>query len=234
MQFKNIFLRLLYFLLFITIIFVQCKKSPDPAPPVTPPTTNPPTTNPPVINPPVTNPPVNPPTTGSGVTLMRGTGGTTLYYDYTSHGELVRYLSQDGFASTVKLNFDSAALVRTKLVNPQTGTMTATPIISNFGYTRWEITFSNTNSYSNNAQVSNPDTAGKLQIWIYREDGQDIIPASGSRPAVKRIIQVPGKFPTDPAGIGLIRLLDFDFAGYPVHPASVTNTSLQKIGRAHV
>jgi hypothetical protein len=165
----------------------------------------------------------------NGVTLMRGSAGASLYYDFTSNGELSDYGSHDGFSTSVELDFDSSALVRTKLVNTHLGTMTATPIVNNFGYTKYEINFSNVNHYTNSNQYANPDTAGKLQIWIYREDGQNIIPASGNRPAVKRIIQVPGTYPTMPNSVGLIRLLDYDHASYPVHPPVITLTTLQNI-----
>lgn len=165
----------------------------------------------------------------SGVTVMRGTGGSALYYNWGDRGQLATFLSQDGYASTVHLYFDSAAPVRIKLVNAGLGIMTVRPRVTSGNYTHVEIDFSNVNYYTKAEQVDHPDTAGKLQIWTYRADGKDIIPANGSKPAVKTIIQVPGSFPSDPDIGGLIRLLDYDFPGYPVRPPSVDLTVLQQI-----
>ncbi|MBO9565722.1 MAG: hypothetical protein J7621_23300 [Niastella sp.] len=166
----------------------------------------------------------------SGVTLMRGAGGASLYHDsYYNTGKPTSFLSQDGYASKVHLNFDSAALIRIKLVNADLGTMTVTPRVNNSNYTHVEIDFSNANYYTADEQVIHPDTVKKLQIWFYREDGKNMIPAEGTRPPVKRIIYVPGRFPSDPDIGGLIRLLDYDYPGYPVRPPAVTLPILQQI-----
>lgn len=157
-----------------------------------------------------------------GVTLMRGTSGVSLYYLKDSQGNPTDFLSADGYSSAVRMTFDLSTVVRTKLVNAQLGVMTATPRLTTFQYTHYEVDFSNVNHYTSDAQVANPDTAGKIQIWIYREDGKNIIPANGNRRPVKTIIQMPGRFPSGLDNFGIIRLLDYDHAGYPFHPPPIT------------
>jgi hypothetical protein len=165
----------------------------------------------------------------NGVTLVHATGGAALYYNFSGNGGLLKYLADDLLWGFARLNYDSTGSLRLKLVNADRGTMTATKTVNGFGYTQYEINFSNANYYTDTAQINKPDTTGKLQIWIYRQDGQNILPASGGHPAVKAVIQILGKFPTDPDGVGLIRLLDYDFTGYPVHPPAITMQVLQNI-----
>jgi hypothetical protein len=164
-----------------------------------------------------------------GVTLMRATGGVALYHENDNNGRMDMFASEDGFSTAVRLLVDTSGFIRIRLVNAQLGIVSVKTRVTTFNYTHVEVDFSNINQYTSSSQAGNPDTSGKLQIWIDRADGQNIMAASGTRAVIKRIIQVPGLFPADPKGYGIIRLLEYDHPKYSVRPPAITLKSLLEI-----
>lgn len=162
----------------------------------------------------------------NGITLIGGTSQNAIFYEsYNRTGKLLLYGSHDGFSRGLEIENDSFGLVRAKLVNASNGSFTATATVTSFGFTDYNLYFNNVHNYTGNMNLyNNPDTAGKLQIWIYREDGQNLVAAVNGKPAVKRIIQVMGRWANSAPG-GDIRLYSYDHADYPVHRAPITNVS---------
>lgn len=106
-----------------------------------------------------------------------------------------------GFSSTDNINsFSCLSLVR---ATAQSDTVVARLVNARKGIVEpWDnyynsvliVSFSNINAYDSATNLNAVDTAGKVQIWIYRKDGKDLVPASGNKPAIRMVIQVPGTF----------------------------------------
>lgn len=163
-----------------------------------------------------------------GVTLIGGATDGAFFFNSFGNGEMIRYSSHDGFSRGLQNEQDTLGVVRMKLVNAEKGTMTVKKRVSNFGYTHYDIDFSNVPQLTTYPEYDKPDTTGRVQIWIYREDGQNIYPATGTRPAVNKIIQV--LFATYNSVGGMVLLNSYDHAKYNPHPpAFSTVEQLQDI-----
>lgn len=133
-----------------------------------------------------------PPCESCGITVIRGIKRCGI--NSSSNSAIVPngLTTSDDFDGTYSLRLDlinPGVTVRTKLVNADKGTIGWKD--GNPFYSAIAVSFTNVNNY-NTAPFSNPDTTGKLQIWVYRADGRDIIPASNGKPAINKIVQVMG------------------------------------------
>lgn len=150
-----------------------------------------------------------------------------LFFDYTDIGQFSA-IEVSGSGYDIGWSVDSTSSIRTKLINARLGVFDDSATTSSFGYRNYFITFSNVNSYTSINQVKNLDTAGKVQLWTYREDGADIIPASPTRKPVNKIIQVFGVWPSNP-NRQCMYIYDYDYAGYPTHRPPVSAAILEKL-----
>lgn len=137
------------------------------------------------------------------IVYIRGIKTVLLTFDSNLVPNAYQSEDEGGISLTLSSILAQDDIVETRLVNADKGIVTAW---DDYYFSQVVVPFSNINNYGVGTNLSAVDTSGKLQIWVSRKDGKDIIPASSGRPPIKVIIQVPGKASNTPVYSGTIAM----------------------------
>jgi hypothetical protein len=158
-------------LLAAIVLIAACSKSPSPSP-VPPPngadTTQKHDTTPPPPHDTTPKPPA-PPTEIPGVTKISG----TLNWDVDLYKGLI--MVGGGIGTDIELVDYDTAYCSAEIINAYKATCTIKYYALN-GDTTVAFVFSNQDYWTSEAACDNPDTAGIVQIHVYRKDGKNIKP----------------------------------------------------------
>jgi hypothetical protein len=175
----------------VVLLLAACSKSPNPAPPQTDTTHT-------GSHDTIPKPPDSshhdsiptPPTEKPGVTKI---GGTLTWGVNFNKGQV--QIMEGGVDNTVELVDYDTAHCSAEIINAYKGSCTIKYYSLNSDTTVAFI-FSNQDYWSGEADWKNPDTAGIVQIHVYRKDGKNI------KSGVKDIYMPLGRVPADVSGQG--------------------------------
>lgn len=143
----------------------------------------------------------------SGVTVIEKIYTHSLFYWANNKGELTTCATETTDGRHLRLRYSDTGMLRTRLVNADRNAMTVKLVRAYTLASTYSVSFPNIHAYTSLYGV--PDTAQKLQLWVFRADGKDILPKKGANPAINRIIQVFGTIPANAIGEGELWLQDF-------------------------
>ena len=160
-------------LLAAIVLIAACSKSPSPSP-VPPPngsdTTQKHDTTPAPPHDTTPKPPA-PPTETPGVTKISG----TLEWEVDFYKGQVQIMDGGGIGTDIEVLDADTAHVSAEIINAYKGTYTIQYAALN-GDTTVGFAFSNEDYWTSEAACDSPDTAGIVQIHIYRKDGKNVAP----------------------------------------------------------
>lgn len=146
--------------------------------------------------------------TPTGITRIEGMQGASLFYTAPPNHGLFSCNTETIEGIYLRLKLSDTGAIRVKLVNWEQA-MTVKLEYAYLTGSVYSVSFPNINTYTAASYGKVPDTTGKLQLWVYRSDGKDLVPKQGAQPAINKLIQVMGTLPANIIGQGTITLSDF-------------------------